>query len=59
MQFFLLFSMVTELHIQVYICFSHINMLYHEWLDIVSGKFLSIWNEFAHLVLTIVYPEGY
>ena len=27
--------MVTQLHIQVYILFSHIIMLHHKWLDIV------------------------
>ena len=30
--FFLLFSMVTQLHIQVYILFSHIIMLHHGWI---------------------------
>ena len=27
--------MVTQLHIHVYILFSHIIMLFHKWLDIV------------------------
>ena len=31
---FLLYSKVTQLHIQVYIPFSHVNMLHHKWLDI-------------------------
>ena len=33
--FFLLYSMVTQLHIHVYILFSLIIMLHHKWLDIV------------------------
>ena len=28
---FLLYSMVTQLHIQVYILFSHMIMLHHKW----------------------------
>ena len=32
---FLLYSMVAQLHIHVYILFSHIIMLHHKWLDIV------------------------
>ena len=35
--FFLLYSMVTQLHIHVYILFSHIIMLHHKWLDIVPS----------------------
>ena len=34
---FLLYSMVTQLHTHVYILFSHIIMLHHKWLDIVSS----------------------
>ena len=34
---FLLYIMVTQLHIQVYILFSHIIMLHHMWLDIVPS----------------------
>ena len=33
--FFLLYSKVTQLHIHIYILFSHIIMLHHKWLDIV------------------------
>ena len=33
--FFLLYSMMSQLHIHVYILFSHSIMLHHEWLDIV------------------------
>ena len=33
--FILLYSMVTQLPIHVYIIFSHIIMLHHKWLDIV------------------------
>ena len=29
--------MVTQLHIHVYILFSHIIMLHHKWLDIVPS----------------------
>ena len=32
--FFLLYSMVTQLNVHVYIIFSYIIMLYHKWLDI-------------------------
>ena len=32
--FFLLYSMVTQLHIHIYILFSHVIMLHHKWLDI-------------------------
>jgi len=32
---FLLYSTVTQLHIHVYIFFSHIIMLHHKWLDTV------------------------
>ena len=35
--FFLLYSMVTQLHMHVYISFSHIIMLHHKWLDIVPS----------------------
>jgi len=35
--FFLLYSMVTQLHIHVYTLFSHIIMLHHKWLDIVPS----------------------
>ena len=35
MIFFLLYSMVTQLHIHVHILFSHIIMLRHKWVDIV------------------------
>ena len=34
---FLLYSMVTQLHIHVYFLFSHIIMLHHKWLDIVPS----------------------
>ena len=34
---FLLYNMVTQLHIHVYIIFSHIIMLHHKWPDIVSS----------------------
>ena len=34
---FLLYSTVTQLQIYVYILFSHIIMLHHKWLDIVSS----------------------
>ena len=34
---FLLYSMVTQLHIHVYILFSHIIMLHHKWLNIVPS----------------------
>ena len=33
--FFLLYRMVTQLHIQVHILFLYIFMLHHKWLDIV------------------------
>jgi len=33
--FFLLYSTVTQLHIYVYILFSHLIMLHHKSLDIV------------------------
>ena len=40
--FFLLYSMVTQLHIYVYILFSHIIMLHHKWLySSVEGYLLS------------------
>jgi len=35
--FFLLYSMVTQLHIHVHILFSHTIMLHHKWLDIVPS----------------------
>ena len=35
--FFLLYSMVTQLHIHVHILFSHIIMLHHKWLEIVPS----------------------
>ena len=35
--FFLLYSMVTQLHIHVHILFSHIIMLHHKWLDIAPS----------------------
>ena len=35
-QFFSLYSTVTQLHIHVHIIFSHIIMLHYKWLDIVS-----------------------
>ena len=38
--FFLLYSMVTQLHKHVYIFFSHIIMLHHKWLDIVPSATL-------------------
>ena len=34
---FLLYSNLTQLHIHVYILFSHIIMLYHKWLDRVPN----------------------
>ena len=34
---FLLYSMVTQLHIHVHILFSHIIMLHHKWPDIVPS----------------------
>ena len=34
---FLLYSKVTQLRTHVYILFSHIIMLHHKWLDIVSS----------------------
>ena len=34
---FLLYNKVTQLHVHVYIIFSHIIMLHHKWLDIVSS----------------------
>ena len=34
---FLLYSMVIQLHIDVYILFSHIVMLHHKWPDIVPS----------------------
>ena len=34
---FLPHSMVTQLHIHVYILFSHIIMLHHKWPDIVPS----------------------
>jgi len=34
---FLLYSKVTQLHIHVYMVFSHIIMLRHKWLDIVPS----------------------
>ena len=33
--FFLLYSMVTQLHVHVYNLLSHTIMLHHKWLDIV------------------------
>ena len=33
--FFLLYGMVTQLHMHVYILFSPIITLHHKWLDIV------------------------
>ena len=35
--FFLLYSMVSQLHKHVYILFSPIIMLHHKWLDIVPS----------------------
>jgi len=35
--FFLLYSMVTQLHIHVRILFLHIIMLHHKWLDVVPS----------------------
>ena len=35
--YFLLYSMVTQLHIHVHILFSHIIMPHHEWLDIAPS----------------------
>ena len=35
--FFPLYSMVTQLHIQVYILFSHLIMIHYKWLDIVPS----------------------
>ena len=35
--FFLLYSMVTQLHIHAHILFSPIIMLHHKWLDIVPS----------------------
>ena len=35
--FFLLYGMVTQLHIHVHILFLHIIMLHHKWLDIVPS----------------------
>lgn len=35
--FFLLYSMVTQLHIHVHILLSHIIMFHHKWLDIVPS----------------------
>ena len=35
--FFLLYSMVTQLHIHVHILFSHIIILHHKWLGIVPS----------------------
>ena len=32
-----MYSMVTQLHIHVYVLFSHIIMLHHKWLDIVPS----------------------
>ena len=34
---FLLYSMVTQLHIHVYILFSHIIIFHHKWPDIVPS----------------------
>ena len=34
---FLLYGMVTQLHIHVYIVFSHIVMFHHKWPDIVPS----------------------
>ena len=34
---FLLYSMVTQLQIHVYIVFSHIIVLHHKWSDILSS----------------------
>ena len=34
---FLLYSMVTQLHIQVYNRFSHIIMLHYKWLDTIPS----------------------
>ena len=36
---FLLYSMVTQLHIHLYILFSYIIVLHHKWLDIVAIAF--------------------
>ena len=38
--YFLLYSMVTQLHIHVHILLSHIIMLHHKWLNIVLSLFL-------------------
>ena len=34
---FLLYSMMTQLHMHEYILFFHIIMLHHKWLDIVTS----------------------
>ena len=50
MFFFPLYSMVAQLHIHVYIIFSHIIMLDPKWLDIVPG---------AHSrIPLLIHPEG-
>jgi len=36
--FFLLYSMVTQLHINVHILFLHIITLHHKWLDIIVSS---------------------
>ena len=45
---FLLYSMVTQSHIHVYILFSHINMLHHKWLHIVSSAIQQDLIAFSH-----------
>ena len=39
---FLLYSKVTQLHMHVYLLFSHITMLHHKWLDIVPS---ALWQD--------------
>ena len=58
--FFLLYTMVTQLHIHVHILFSHIITLHHKWLDIavivciLKKKFKGflIYSSFFALTLT-------
>jgi len=45
----LLYSMVTQLHIHVYILFSHIIMLHHKWLDFFKKRILLIYVKLCPL----------
>ena len=60
--FFLLYSMVTQLHIHVHILFSHIIMFHHKWLDIVLSatqqNLIAKWVLYYPLSSIFLCPHG-